>query len=127
MLIMLKKEFKESLFAIFDAQVDGLTYDEKINYVEKLLLDYQKEHENKRDTSNKGKPWTDDELRIILADTPSKYNCLKFAKLFKRGYGSIEQIYRWAATTDEAVRQKRPDDKYIQQIKRIAKELGLCC
>lgn len=123
---MLKKEFKVSLLEVFDMDVDGFSYEDKMNYIEKLLVDYQKEHEELRDTSNKGKPWTDDELRIILEDTPSRYNCLKYAKLFKRGYGSIEQIYRWAATTDEAIRQKRPKDKYIQQIKRIAKELGLC-
>lgn len=123
---MKKKEFKESLFEIFDANVDGMSYVEKMQYAEKIILDHQKENEKRRDTSNKGKPWSDEELKVILGDTPSRYNCLKYAKLFKRGYGAIEQIYRWAATTDEDVRRKRPDDKFVLQVKRVAKEIGLC-
>lgn len=42
-------------------------------------------NEDKRDTSNKGHEWTDDELKIILSDAPSKKNCMKYAILFKRG------------------------------------------
>ena len=72
----------------------------------------------------KGKPWTDDELRVILADAPTKENCLKHARGFGRGYGAIEQIYRWAATSDAVIRRKRPDDAFIAQIKRVAKQLG---
>lgn len=50
-------------------------------------------------------------------------NCLKYAKLFNRGYGRIEQIYRWASTSDKEVERKRPDDVFIAQIKRIAKQI----
>jgi len=72
----------------------------------------------------KGKPWTDDELRVVLSDAPTKENCLKHARGFSRGYGAIEQIYRWAATSDAVIRRKRPDDTFIAQIKRVAKQLG---
>ena len=72
----------------------------------------------------KGKPWTDDELRVVLSDAPTKENCLKHARGFNRGYGSIEQIYRWAATSDAEIRRKRPGDAFIAQIKRAAKQLG---
>jgi hypothetical protein len=72
----------------------------------------------------RGKPWTDDELRVVLADAPTKENCLKHARGFARGYGAIEQIYRWAATPDAEIRQKRPDDAFIKQIKKVAKQLG---
>ena len=72
----------------------------------------------------KGKPWTDDELRVVLSDAPTKDNCLKHAKAFNRGYGSIEQIYRWAATTDKEIKRKRPDDAFVAQIKVVAKQLG---
>jgi hypothetical protein len=76
------------------------------------------------DAERKGKPWTDDELRVVLSDAPTKENCLKHARGFSRGYGSIEQIYRWAATSDAEIRRKRPDDAFIAQIKRVAKQLG---
>jgi hypothetical protein len=74
--------------------------------------------------NQKGEPWTDDELRAVLSDAPTKENCLKHARAFRRGYGSIEQIYRWAATPEPEIRRKRPDDTFIAQIKRVAKQLG---
>lgn len=72
----------------------------------------------------KGKPWTDDELRVVLSDAPTRENCLKHARGFNRGYGAIEQIYRWAATSDAEVKRKRHGDAFIAQIKRVAKQLG---
>lgn len=72
----------------------------------------------------KGKPWSDDELRVVLSDAPTKENCLKHARGFNRGSGAIEQIYRWAATSDTEVARKRPDHEFIAQIKRVAKQQG---
>jgi hypothetical protein len=86
------------------------------------IREVEVEHGWKSD--RKGQPWTDDELRVVLSDAPTKENCLKHARGFARGYGAIEQIYRWAATTDAEVKRKRPDDEFIAQIKRIAKQLG---
>ena len=74
--------------------------------------------------ADKGQPWTDDEIRAVLSDAPTKENCLKHARAFRRGYGAIEQIYRWAATPDAEVKRKRADDSFVAQIKRIAKQLG---
>ena len=74
--------------------------------------------------TNKGAAWTDDELRVVLSDAPLKENCLKHARAFGRGYGSIEQIYRWASTSKEDIERKRPNDIFISQIKRVAKQLG---
>ena len=72
----------------------------------------------------KGGAWTDDELRAVLSDAPTKDNCLLHARAFNRGYGAIEQIYRWAATSDAVIKQKRPNDAFLLQIKRVAKQLG---
>ena len=69
--------------------------------------------------------WTDEELKIILSDAPTKENCVKYARLFKRGYGSIEQIYRWSVTTTKEMTDERKSDSFILQVKRIAKELGI--
>ena len=55
------------------------------------------------DEARKGAQRTDDELRVILSDAPTKENCLKHPRAFNRGYGAIEQIYRWAATSDAAM------------------------
>lgn len=46
-------------------------------------------------------------------------------RLFKRGYGSIEQIYRWSVTTTKEMTDERKRDSFILQVKRIAKELGI--
>ena len=120
-----RKDFKESLYDALDNEVDGMSYDEKITLVHSLLVDYEKDNEEKRDISNKGCKWTDEELKIILSDAPTKENCIKYARLFKRGYGSIEQIYRWSVTTTKEMSEERKNDSFIIQVKRIAKELGI--
>lgn len=121
---MKKSEFKSELIKLFDKEIEKLSYDEKILLVEKTLIEYQKKNEDKRDTSNKGKPWTDNELRLILLEAPTEANSLRFAKFFKRGYGSIEQIYRWAGEPYQDIKNSRPKDSFIKQIKKIAKEVG---
>lgn len=95
---MKRKEFKEILFEALDNDVDEISYDEKMTLVHNLLMEYEKVNESKRDTSNKGGKWTDEQMKVILSDAPTKENCMKYAKLFKRGYGSVEQIYRWSTT-----------------------------
>lgn len=122
---MKRNEFKYSLFAALDNNIDDMSYSEKMDLVKNLLIDYEKENENLRDTTNKGKKWTDEELKIILSDAPTKENCVRYAKLFKRGYGSIEQIYRWSTTAKSDMDDRRKEDAFVLQIKRIVKELGL--
>lgn len=103
--------------------LDCLDIDNK----ERLLKEYtfNKEKNQKFDQSNKGKPWTDDELKVILSFAPTKENCFLLAKAFKRGYGSIEQIFRWATTDMKTIKNsERKDDSFVLQVKRIYKELG---
>lgn len=103
--------------------LDCLDIDNK----EGLLKEYtfNKEKNQNFDQSNKGKPWTDDELKVILSFAPTKENCLLLAKAFKRGYGSIEQIFRWATTDMKTIKNsERKDDSFVLQVKRIYKELG---
>ncbi len=122
---MKRKEFKEKLFLALDEDVDGISYDEKMMLVHSLLVEYEKENEEKRDTTNKGAKWTDEELKIILMDAPTKENCVKYARLFKRGYGSIEQIYRWSVTAWTDMDDERKEHSFVQQIKKVAKEIGI--
>ena len=122
---MKRKEFKENLFAALDNDVDDITYDEKMVLVHNLLVDYEKENEAKRDVTNKREKWTDEELKIILSAAPTKENCVKYARLFKRGYGSIEQIYRWSVTPKKNMSDERKEDSFVQQVKRVAKESGI--
>lgn len=124
---MKKSEFKQELLRLYSQNVDDMNFEEKMRFIEAVSIDFHasKDNDKYRDCSQKGKPWTDEELYVILQDAPTKANCLKYAILFKRGYGSIEQIYRWAATSDEAVARKRPDDTFIRQIKKVSKEIKL--
>ena len=61
---------------------------------------------------------------LILNDAPTVANCVKYAKAFGRGYGSIEQIYRWAATPQKDIQGRRETDAFIEQIKRVSRLLG---
>jgi hypothetical protein len=74
--------------------------------------------------AQKGKSWTDDELRAILSDAPTKENCRRHARAFRRGYGAIKQIYRWAATREQVIEEKRADDTFISQINRVVRQIG---
>ncbi|MCH5352288.1 MAG: hypothetical protein J1E06_02345 [Acutalibacter sp.] len=122
---MKKRDFKNALYDLLDQDVDMQDISDKISFAKALLIEYQKSNENLFDTSNKGQPWTDEELEIILSEAPTKENCARFARLFKRGYGSIEQIYRWAATSSNEIEDKgRTQDAFIQQIKRAVKKIG---
>lgn len=75
-------------------------------------------------TENRYKPWSDAELSVILSDAPTKANREKYARAFKRGSGSIEQIYRWAMTSKKDIKKKRGDEKFVNQVKRVSKKLG---
>ncbi len=120
---MKKSELREQIKDILESEISGLcSWEEKISYIRKVLVELDKEHGHNE--LNKGKPWSDDELRLILQLPPTKENFIKLSRAFKRGYGSIEQIYRWAAEDRNSIKKKRPNDSFIQQIKRIAKEIG---
>ena len=124
---MNKKEFNEQIRELISSEVTSnnriLNSDEKIREIKNLLL--RCELETDFDQENKGKSWTDDELKIVLSLPPTKENCLKLAKAFKRGYGSIEQIYRWAVTPKRDLEiAERENDSFIHQVQRIYKEVG---
>jgi hypothetical protein len=42
--------------------------------------------------TNRRKPWSDDELRLILAHAPTRANVLRLARAFLRTEDSIEMI-----------------------------------
>lgn len=94
----------------------------RVSYLHHVIVALDKEQIY--DQSNKGKSWTDDELRLILQLAPTQENMMEIARTFKRGYGSIEQIYRWAAEDKKSIAQKRPNDSFVQQIKKITNEIG---
>ena len=121
---MKKSEFQQSLAALFDQAVDGTSFEARMELIEKCFLEYQKKHDKERERPNYGKPWSDRELRVVLQSAPTVENCLRYAKLFGRGYGSIELIYRWASTADPDIPEEKADDVFIAHIKRIAKEVG---
>lgn len=73
---------------------------------------------------NKRKPWAGEELAVVLSDAPTKENCEKYARAFKRGSGSINQIYRWAMVSEKEIRRKRGGEKFVSQVKRISKKVG---
>lgn len=118
---MKRQEYKEKLYEVFGMNVDGYSYDSKIELIENILLDFQRDNEDLRDVSNKRQKWTDEELKIVLSDAPTKKNCMKYARLFKRGYGSIEQIYRWSTTPNKELSDERKEDSFNNTNKKDCK------
>ena len=119
---MTKTEYRDAVRALVAEQVAELSLDDKLAIVQQCCIDAQES--SGFDEGNKGKSWTDEELRVVLQHAPTKENCILLARAYRRGYGSIEQIFRWAATSAPDVEAKRPDDAFVQQIKRVAKQVG---
>jgi hypothetical protein len=117
---MNKRQVEEQLHRLMTES--GIDVGELRRIFRKVVVEY--EQEVGWAETDKGKPWMDAELRVVLSDAPTKENCVKHAKAFNRGYGSIEQINRWAVTPDKVMREKGLDDYFRLQIKRVAKELG---
>lgn len=61
---------------------------------------------------------------MILSTPANKENTIRLAKAFKRGCGSIEQIFRWAGQSEKRIQDERSDDSFVQQIKCIRSQLG---
>src|SRR4051812_46326997 len=114
--MMTKTEFRDRIRALLAEPIAGLPLDDKLAVMQRCFIDAQKTAGF--DEGNKGKSWTDDELREVLQHAPTTENCILLARAFRRGYGSIEQIFRWAASTEDEVAAKRSGDAFIQQIKR---------
>ena len=77
------------------ADVEGLSWDGKLALVTQRIVKAEKQRDF--DQGKKGEPWTDEELRLVLRTAPTVDNWMLLARTFRRGYGSIEQIFRWAA------------------------------
>ena len=43
---MNRAEFKRQVLSLFSESVDGLSLEEKVNYIENLLIEYQKMNED---------------------------------------------------------------------------------
>ena len=119
---MTKSEFRKRVLDLLAAPVDTLQDDEKFALIRRTVTEFEKEQA--WDKSNTNGTWSDDELRVVLSFAPTRQNTLRLAKAFKRGYGSIELIYRWAGQSERRIADERADDAFIQRIKRIRKELG---
>ena len=116
--------FKKQLFNLLNQNVGNMKFDEKMKYVGRKIIEFERRNENSRDISNNGKKWTDEELELRLSDGATETHCLRYAKWFKRGYGSIELIHRWARTPNNMLSDKQKNNSFIKQIKKVARDIG---
>ena len=119
---MKKSEAKKIIKDLLNDEIEGLSETEKYHFIRKSVTDCEKK--SSFDQSNSRKSWTDEELFLILSTQATQENIILLAKAFKRGYGSIEQIYRWAGQSNQRIDEERADDSFIQQIKRVRNQLG---
>ena len=118
---MTKAQFRDAVRSLLNEDVADVSQEEKIRVIERCIIEEQRKT---LDASNKGDSWSDAELRVILKHPPTDANCVLLARAFGRGYGSIEQIFRWAETSEKVIDEKRPDDAFVKRVKRAAKEMG---
>jgi putative zinc finger/helix-turn-helix YgiT family protein len=119
---MTKNQFRDAVRSLLAQSVAKASPDDKFGVIRQCIIEAQEQAGF--DEGNKGKPWTDEELRVVLKHAPTKENCILLARAFRRGYGAIEQIFRWAAAADVDVKAKRQSDVFVQQIRRVARQIG---
>jgi hypothetical protein len=119
---MKKTEYRNQVRETLNSEVDDLSLNDKTALVRQCIV--EAEEQAGYDKSNKGQPWSDDELRVLFTTAPTHENCVRLAKSFKRGVGGVKQIYQWAATPQNKINEVVPDSKFHKQIKRVAKEVG---
>ena len=76
-----KKEFKDNIKNLLDSYVEEVDWDEKIAIIRQSILEL--EWQLGFGESNKGRPWSDDELRLILRTAPTKENFMRLARTFR--------------------------------------------
>jgi hypothetical protein len=64
-------------------EVMDLLLDDKLVIAQRCLIDAREEAGF--DEGNKGKSWTDEELWIVFQRAPTKENCIRLARAFRRG------------------------------------------
>ena len=47
---MKKNDYKERMFDLLGGNIDGMKFDEKMNFVSNIIIDFEKESEHLRDT-----------------------------------------------------------------------------
>ena len=52
---MKKNDYKKRMFDLLSENIDDMEFDEKMNFVSNIIIEFEKESEHLRDTSNKGK------------------------------------------------------------------------
>lgn len=119
---MKKREFQEKLRSLILNQVEGHSWEAKMALVKNELFKLDKEFND--NPENKGQPWTDDEIRLVLSMAPTSENICTLARAFRRGHGSIEQVFRWAGQSSDRINDERADDAFVQRIERIRREIG---
>ena len=120
---MKRIQFRKSLMGIISEGYASLTFEEISAELDEALVEVSKE--KGWATPNKGNPWSDSELALVLSDAPTKRNTVKYARLLGRGFGSVEMVYRWAFSSDKDIKRKgRDKDKFVKQIKKIARQVG---
>ena len=79
---------------------------------------------------NKGQPYSDDEIRLILSLTPTAENAAKIAIVLGREPKAIELVYRKAMESQKDLLEHHPSSEpgvprgFIEPLIRIRKELG---
>jgi hypothetical protein len=74
--------------------------------------------------SNHKNPWSDDELREVLAHAPTRANISQLALKFLRTPDAVELIYRYAGQSDKRLAQYRPSMRLVHQIRRLRRQVG---
>jgi hypothetical protein len=75
-------------------------------------------------TARRRKPYSDEELRLVLSLPPTRINVARLAVALQRSPNGIRIIYELACSRRRHLRSDLLSTKTWRQVRRIAAELG---
>jgi len=74
--------------------------------------------------TKKGQEYSDAELSLVFSIAPTKRNAKKLAEALRRTPDAIGWIWSLASRTDKEIKSAWPGNKFVQQVRNIAKSSG---
>lgn len=97
-----------------------MTEQEKLFECFQMWMKTKQQPEEPTTTTRRFKSYRDDEVEQVLSMSPTEGNFINLAEQLSRSVNALK--YMWKIALSPRVRK---DDKYHQQVKRVAKRLGL--
>jgi hypothetical protein len=78
------------------------------------------------ETFNAGKPWTDEDVEIVLRQAPTSENCRVMGRLLGRSYSAIHWIYQLSPCSKEELKDcNQWANIFVRRVYQVSRKISL--